>query len=200
MKLAIIDLDGVIADNTARFAKAEEAKAEFAAHTYATADLDGSKRLHQAALDVYWKTAFDPSLVPLDTLIDGLPEALNQVSHHGYDVLYLTSRPETMRDATVVWMKAHGLTIVPRNNAFGILFPALLMKPASQQFVKTLTWKTGIVETLIRLFDVEDLLFVDDEPAICESVAQLPLPCPCVVHVSLQAALADIQPREEQQG
>jgi ribonucleotide monophosphatase NagD (HAD superfamily) len=76
--LAIIDLDGVIAENTERFARA----------TKPSGGID-------------WSVAFDPTLVVLDTLIAGADQAVTRLENkHGYAVIFLTSRPETMREAT----------------------------------------------------------------------------------------------------
>lgn len=179
MKLCIVDIDGVIADSTARFAKAEEAKAALLQKAvWAISD----------ATDLYWRTALSPEYVHLDTLIDGVPEAIDQICKAEYQVIFLTSRPESMRQATVDWIRQTNL----RLSAPWIgMIDRLVMKPASQQYVKTVTWKSGVVELLCRLFNVSDLLFVDDETAIKESIAALPLPCTCAT--SLAEAVARLE-------
>lgn len=179
-KLAIIDIDGVLADSTARFAKAEEAKQHYIETT--------SNDLYQAdmreATSVYWQTAFTPSLVWLDTLIDGTKQALEQIGNYaGYDYYFLTSRPESMREETMKWLFHH---LAYDSDA------SLIMKPASQQFVKTVTWKSGVVELLVRLFGVEELCFVDDEQAHCDAIEALDLPCDMILCGSLQEAVISI--------
>lgn len=145
MKLAIIDLDGVIADATARFAKAEEVKQAWLDKT--TLDVT----------NVYWRAVFNPEYVPLDTLIDGVVEAISFIERypsdqHGYDVIYLTSRPESMREATYNWLFEHELS-----------GPKLVMKAPAFQYTKTTVWKAGMVQTLEALYGATDLLIVDDE-------------------------------------
>lgn len=163
VKLCICDLDGVVVDNKARFAKAEEAKQDFLKTHLAPANLDGSRLLEQKATDLYWRTAFTPSLVELDTLIDGAVEAINQLvntSNGGYyTCVFLTSRPETMRQATVQWLKKH-------IDVEAVEFERdVIMKPLSQQFVKTPVWKAGTIEVLARVLGADELLVVDDEHA-----------------------------------
>jgi ribonucleotide monophosphatase NagD (HAD superfamily) len=165
-KLAIIDLDGVIADSTARFAKAEEAKQTFLAGLQG----DIQARMHnvlsstykpprEQATNIYWQTALDPSLVPLDTLIPGTLEALD-VLYGEYGVLFLTSRPETMRAATEEWLYQHN--IIVEHPAFG---SSLVMKSPAFQYTKTTVWKAGIIHTLTALYAASEVLVIDDEQA-----------------------------------
>ena len=67
--ICIVDLDGVVCDNTRRFEKAEEAKQ--------AALVDRSIQLgerQKTATQRFWDTAFTPGLVALDTLNDfGIP-------------------------------------------------------------------------------------------------------------------------------
>lgn len=159
MKLAIIDLDGVCVDSSARFAKAEEAKQDFLKTHLAPANLDGSRLLEQKATDLYWRTAFRLDLVSLDTLIDGAAEALDCLEERGYHIQLLTSRPETMRVATFEWLSYRAFSLSLLRNE------RLILKPLSQQYVKTITWKAGTIEVLARVLGADDLLVVDDEHA-----------------------------------
>lgn len=192
-KLAIIDIDGVLSDSSARFAKAEEAKATY----LATQDMKDAAKHHgldqirKEADKVYWQTAFTPELVALDTLIDGVPQALEQIERAGYDVLFLTSRPESMRQTTVDWFWSLSPNFVVLDGE-GAYRDQLIMKPASQQFVKTITWKSGIVELLVRLFGVDELLYVDDEQAHCNAVEALDLDCDRILCGNLQEAIVSI--------
>lgn len=83
--LAIVDLDGVITNSDARFARATT----------------------NGKID--WRVAFNPDLVKLDTLIDGCPDCLKKLEADGYVVIFLTSRPEPMRVVTEQWLTLHGL-------------------------------------------------------------------------------------------
>jgi phosphoglycolate phosphatase-like HAD superfamily hydrolase len=170
-RLCVVDLDGVVADSTARFAKAEEAKQRFIADMRLGNILSSSKPWSERAVDVYWKTAFSPELVSLDTLIAGVPQALDALAADGYRVLFLTSRPESMRAATIQWLDGHDLlrawSHTPR-----IMTPAreLAMKASAFQYTKTVLWKVGMVQTLVGMFDASEVLFVDDEEANCEAM------------------------------
>ncbi len=78
----IIDLDGIVANSSARFEIATK---------------DGK---------IDWSLAFDPELVKLDTLIEGADTIIKQLRG---DIVYLTSRPESMWQATHTWLTQHGL-------------------------------------------------------------------------------------------
>jgi len=149
-QLAIIDLDGVVADATARFAKAEEAKQAYESEM---AELDITDE--RGATDTYWQTVFNPDHVPLDTLIPGTIDAMAALSFKGYDVVILTSRPESMREATRRWLFEHGYPVLS----------AIIMKAPAFQYVKTVVWKAGMVQTLAALYQATQVCFVDDEEA-----------------------------------
>ncbi len=145
-RLAIVDIDGVIADATGRFAKAEEAKQAY---------LNEMKELQitddRGTTDTYWQTVFNPEHVPLDTLIEGADAAIEQLEKR-YDVIYLTSRPERMRAATYEWLVDMRLS-----------GPRIIMKASAFQYVKTVVWKAGMVQTLAALYHAHSVIFVDDE-------------------------------------
>lgn len=181
-RLAIIDLDGVIANNESRMSKALET---------AEASVIDTPYEKKAYDDLYWRTAFTPDLVSLDTLIDGVLVDLDSLISAHYRIILLTSRPESMREVTVAWLEDNGIEVAP---AFGEDFGySLIMKPASQQFVKTVVWKAGIVEVLVHLFDCDELMYIDDEPTHCEAIAALNLPCDCKIGGNLEEALAMIE-------
>jgi len=132
MNLAIIDLDGVVADSTERFKRATRP--------------DGS---------IDWPTAFNPDLVALDVPIDGAEVAMKRLEQRGYTIVFLTSRPESMRDATQAWLDVHGLD-----------YHDLVMKPRSAQFIKTVRWKAAEVRRMVALAGrsaADSVLFIDDE-------------------------------------
>jgi phosphoglycolate phosphatase-like HAD superfamily hydrolase len=137
-KLAIIDLDGVVANPEARFAKAEAAT--------------GGVRNN-----LYWQTAFTPEYVALDTLIEGAIETIEGLEAQDYEIIYLTSRPESMRAATIEWLWQVGIYFPP------ILRDHLVCKSPAFQFVKTIIWKAGMVYTLAALYEAEEILVIDDE-------------------------------------
>ncbi|GAC1468033.1 MAG: hypothetical protein PVS3B3_30770 [Ktedonobacteraceae bacterium] len=128
-KIAIVDLDGVVANSDARFAQATT---------------DGK---------VNWNMALNGEYVHLDTLIEGAPEALIELEKQGFVVVFLTSRPDHMRAATLDWLKSHD-----------IVLRRLEMKPASEQYTKTKVWKARRVDELAREYQAERVLVVEDEP------------------------------------
>lgn len=148
-KLAFIDLDGVIADSTARFQQAEEAKRGF---LEMQTRFDALPETHagREATNLYWKTAFDSSLVSLDTLIENADTHIGSFVSAGWTIIYLTSRPEQMRAATEAWLAQHDL--------YG---PQLVMKLPTFQFVKTATWKADTVSELAK--EAGDIVAIDDE-------------------------------------
>lgn len=171
-KLAIIDLDGVCVDSSARFAKAEEAKlTSLRGNEMAVGDYGGvlykegcyQQSDMQRAIDVYWRTAFTPDLVKLDVLMEDTNQALERIVDAGYSLLFVTSRPETMRQATVDWFWQND--VVSGSTGIVEMLDSLIMKPLSQQFVKTAVWKAGTIEVLARVLQSDELLVVDDEHA-----------------------------------
>lgn len=169
--LAIIDLDGVVVNADARFAKAEEAKqayidrekARFEEMFKSSPYSFDPAALHRQATDLYWQTVFTPELVELDMLIIGADHAIARLSGKVQKIIYLTSRPESMREATQAWLAREHLSLI---------FRELVMKVPAFQFVKTTTWKAGIVTTLAHLYGADDILFIDDEEANCEAMRQ----------------------------
>ena len=153
-KLCICDIDGVISNSDARFAKAEEARQAF------MKDLDARLEtiLHGAtsekrATDLYWRTAFDPELVALDIAIPGAIDALAALAFSGWQVVILTSRPESMRVATRQWLFESGYPVES----------LVIMKVPAFQYTKTVVWKAGMVQTLAAMFGAEEVVVVDDE-------------------------------------
>lgn len=211
MKLAIVDIDGVIACTDARFALAHQAKVEaltgkgLLEHTLfdrismiesAKAKKNGleywegevyRKEDMKVAENSFYRVAFTPELTTLDTLIDGVVSDMEHLRNASYDILLLTSRPENMREATVTWLDRS--EIWP-DNMFISFIDWLIMKPKSFEWTKTVTWKAGKVEELVRLFRADALLFCDDEQAHQDAIAALDLPCDIVTCESLQEAVA----------
>jgi hypothetical protein len=114
-----------------------------------------------------WQIAFDPELVVLDIIIDGVHAQLEALERRGYTIIYLTSRPESMRAATLTWLDKHGLAT-----------RMLVMKSAAFQFTKTVVWKAGMVNTLATALQAREVLVVDDEQANIDEIRK---------HVTLQA-------------
>lgn len=86
--------------------------------------------------------------------MDGTCGYIKQIEQRGYTVVFLTSRPETMQEATVAWLNLYNLGAYP-----------LVMKPADKQFTKTVVWKAEEVQRLVHEYNADIVLFVDDETA-----------------------------------
>lgn len=134
--IAFVDLDGVVANNEARFARATSNN------------------------KIDWQIAFDPGLIVLDTLIDGVFHQLNFLEQRGYTIFYLTSRPESMRDATESWLEEHNLQAAR----------TLVMKSVAFQFTKTVVWKAGMVDTLTQMYQCREIIIIDDEQANIDEI------------------------------
>jgi len=165
MKLAIIDLDGVIANAEARFAAAELAKEQWLMERQKGLPYAVDQRVEKSATDVYWRAVFNPANVPLDTLIDGAREALNAL-RASRPLIVLTSRPEAMRGATVRWLVDHDILFFAQHSA------ALIMKPSAFQYTKTTVWKAGMIQHLAQERRAEEVLVIDDEQVNRETLAQ----------------------------
>lgn len=152
MNLAFVDIDRVISNGDARFALAERIASTF---PYKSKDY----------WDTYWHTAFMPANLYTDTLIPGADLQLARIMQN-YDVIYLTSRPEHMREATREWFKEHGLPTTPD----------MLMKPPPFQYVKTVTWKVGTIHQMAYMRRAIDVLVIDNEQAILDELARLATP------------------------
>lgn len=153
-RLAIIDLDGVVADATARFAKAELMKEQWLMERQQGLPYAIDMQTEKDATNLYWRTVFNPEHVPLDTPIPGVSEALLDIQAKGYKVIFLTSRPASMQDATQEWLFRH--TVYDSDDE-------LVMKAPAFQYVKTTVWKAGMVQTLVELYHASDVLIVEDE-------------------------------------
>jgi hypothetical protein len=177
MKLAVIDLDGVVADATARFAKAEEVKQQYLA-SFINAN---GEAIRGEATNLYWRTVFNPENVSLDTLIKDAKENLETLRYkHGYELMFLTSRPDTIYAATLTWLFEYNIVFLFNGKQI-----ALVMKPPAAQYVKTITWKALTIQMLVALYGADEALIIDDEPANLAELAKYD-----TSHMRLYASLA----------
>lgn len=168
MNIAFIDIDRVISNGDARFALAESVAITF---PYKSKDY----------WDTYWHAAFNPENLRMDTLIPGADLQLARIMQN-YDVIYLTSRPEHMREATRAWFKENGLPTTPD----------LLMKPPPFQFTKTYVWKVGTIHQMAYMYKAIDVLVIDDEQTILDELARLATPFTLRAYKSLDMQEPDV--------
>lgn len=148
-RLAIIDLDKVVSNSSARFARAT-----------------------RPDYSINWKIALDPDLVELDELIERADIALDVITTCDYHILFLTGRPETMREATVQWMLKYGLPV-----------HEMVMRTAGD-FSKAKDFKRREVAKIVAEKQPDKVLFIDD---LIEEYPDLLFDCavPVVCHASL---------------
>ncbi|MBN2054130.1 hypothetical protein JW905_04370 [bacterium] len=113
----IIDIDGTVADETRRRETATDAK---------------------GSLD--WQQYFLPDRIAWDQPIPGAKQVLDEFVHRGISIIYLSSREDTLQQATENWLKEHG-------------FPSgqVLLRP---RYGKTLEFKVERVSALRSRFDI----------------------------------------------
>jgi predicted secreted acid phosphatase len=140
-KLALIDLDGAVIDASARFRRADDLR-----HAHPLPD-------SREAWDYYWREALDPTQCHLDTLVPGAADHLNALSREGYQVIFLSSRPSSLRQATSTWLAEHAL----REDAL------LILKVRSFQYQKSIAWYGWLAETLIDASGAREILVVSDK-------------------------------------
>ena len=153
-RVCFVDLDGVIVNRDARLARAREVYVE-----KMTAQGKEPLPLSYDWRTFDWETFCDPRLVSLDTLIEGAKEALEHLRYvQRYELLFLSSRPETMRAATVTWLYSKDILFY----LGGLGQVALILKSPAFQSLKTPVWKAGMVQMLTLFMGVDTVLFVDD--------------------------------------
>ncbi len=152
-KLAILDIDGVIADASLRF-QAAKMRADDLYPGDSLADYDYR--------NAYWRCALSDEYVHLDIPVSGANDLLNRLGDDGYHLIFLTSRPLSMSDATYQWFGFH---VHLENMTFNT---DIVFKAPGFQYVKTPVWKVGMAQTLMAMYEAEaeDTIFVDDEHTV----------------------------------
>lgn len=187
-KVVFVDVDGVLANNTERFNKAEEAKQAYLKSQQKIRDGFSSE---EKSKSIYWQTAFNPELVALDTLIPGTIEALIAFCVRDYTIILLTSRPESMRQATIEWLIAQNAKV---EEGFFTQYEKLIMKePAfTKNYIKTVPWKVGIIQTFATYLNATEVVVVDDEVANREEVEKYQASYTVRCYASLAEAIKEI--------
>jgi hypothetical protein len=141
-KQAFIDLDGTVCNSEKRFEQARKSG------------------------QIDWKIAFHPPLLEMDELIVGSEVALEHLEAEGWTVIFLSSRPESLRKATKSWLKRysllHGPSLVERQ---------LILKAPKFRFSRTPHWKAEVI--CAAGAKAAQVLFVDDETENLSTVKDL---------------------------
>ncbi len=152
MKLALIDLDGVIADNKKREKYANDV-AEMV--TKRTIPYLNEKDLEDLKKKVFYHTDtfYREDLLLKDELVLRAKEDIHIIWQNNWMIKYITSRPDFLQEATHAWMIKHELTVAE----------VFYKNMDAFQYVRSNLWKMGIAELLIKSLGVTHLLVVDDE-------------------------------------
>lgn len=162
MDLCICDIDGILAVNLEREIRAQQ----FADSRFVREEgIIPSVVYRDAWLKIFYseRAFYNPELVPLDIPIEGINEQLLDIQAAGYKLIFLTSRPESLRQATINWLLSH--TVYDGDDT-------LIMKASAFQFTKTTVWKAGMVQMLSTLYDAGEIIFVDDEQANIDALIE----------------------------
>ncbi len=128
----------------------------------------------------FFAKMFDPDLVKLDVVEDQAKALIERIEERGAQVVYLTSRPHTMQEATTHWLAEHGLLRPCFFKNYGTGEPGPDGKPdTGDRYIKTATWKANQIQSIIAEIEIEQIekipsvLFVDDEEANRAAVAEI---------------------------
>jgi len=148
----------------------------------------------------FFAKMFDPELVHLDVLEEQARTLIERIEARDAQVVYLTSRPHTMQEATEQWLTEQGIVRPCYFKNYGSDEPGPDGKPdVGDRFVKTPAWKAREVQRIISQVESELgeklswILIADDEEANRAAVAGLDDPR-VLVRCSLEdAATRDFQ-------
>lgn len=150
-KLAIADFDGVIAD-VAEHVKIARQRAQAFVREQA---IDGENEAERKALSSFFYSErgfFDNTLITYDQLVRDCQQALASLLQQYDKVVVLTSRPLSMREATLQWFSRY----CPGCEGIDFIF-----KDTEERVLKTATWKA---RTVVRFAEqYETILFIDDD-------------------------------------
>ena len=181
---AFVDLDGIVFndDERARIA-AERTNAHMRDLTF-----KDEKEREKERLKFFYSTEalYDESLFPLDTLIEGAKEKIEEFDMHGVRVTFVSSALEYCRKARIAQLEKAGL--LHMHSPYGLPgynpMRELMLKVTPFTFDKTVRWKAGIICTLAAAWFAPEVIVVDNEKTILDEVVANILQ-PCRVYLSL---------------
>lgn len=129
---------------------------------------------------MFFAKLFDPEGISLDTPEPRARELVEHLEAQGAQVVFLTSRPHTMKEATEQWLAQHALSRPCHFKNYGTGKPDPEGRPdVGDRYLKTAAWKAREVVRIVRLVEekqgapLSSILFVDDEEANRLAVADL---------------------------
>ncbi len=142
---------------------------------------------------VFFAKMFDSELVKLDVIEPDARTLVERIEARGTKVVYLTSRPHTMQEATEEWLTAQDIMRPCFFKNYGTGETGADGKPdTGDRYMKTPAWKAREVQRIISQVESELgqklswVIFADDEEANRAAVAELGDP-----HVLLRCSLED---------
>lgn len=166
--IAICDFDGVIADTTEHTKIAQERARAFVFQQAPGLD----EKAERKALSRFFYSEqgfFDTRLVEHDQLIRGCHQALARLAQEYDTIVVVTSRPPSMREATLQWFSRW---------CPGYEYIEFIFKETEERFLKTATWKADVIGQWVQQYDT--LLFIDDDERNRKAVEALAADVPNV--------------------
>ncbi len=167
-RIAVCDFDGVIADITEHTKIAQERAKAFVLQQALELDAVAERK----ALSRFFYSEqgfFDTRLIEHDQLMSGCHQALAHLAQAYDKVVVVTSRPPSMREATLQWFSRW----CPGYENIEFIF-----KDIEESVLKTATWKARLVAHFARQY--ETILFIDDDERNRKAVEALAADLPGV--------------------
>ena len=162
-KLMIVTLDGICIDSSVR-----KAAARIVAGS-------NKNKLDPAIF-------LNPAMLEFDVPVAGVAQLLDKIEAEGWQVIFLSSRPDSMVVATRAWLVRYNY-IKPDHNR------SLILKQDKEKYIHNATWKASMVKRLAQQMAATHVIFVDNEPATTDAVATLTFPGLTVYSTLLEAIM-----------
>ncbi len=163
-KLAIISMTAVVKSDR-RYERAMQAK-----HTYQSQFPAVGSGEMTWAINSYFQTLHDPTLLYLDEMIPSAKSHLDALAQHGYQLVLVSPLPESSREPLRAWFADQGIHIAsPALAVLGLDWLVLCSKAMRGNlhdwyfnfYERDLEFKTRVVELLVNLWEVEQVLYID---------------------------------------
>ncbi len=161
-KLVLIEIDKTVADISKR---EQRARSHTEARVREMGARAGDERGHSEYMNILYsqEALYNPDLVSLDTLIQGVTDSLAQLQQAGYCIAIRTCRPHWMESATTTWLKR-----------YAIAYHQLQCKnfaDRTERYTRNALWKAKAVE--IAAPDHDQVLYVDADKRSIKAVEQI---------------------------